>query len=82
MEPNYQNILNFYLVPENDRPVVSGAREGVAVMLSCSGLVSEERGSRYCSVVTQETEVTRTGPGDKLLEVSEDGGQTVILRGG
>ena len=81
MEPNYQNILNFYLVPENDRPIVSGAREGVVVMLSCSGLVSEERGSRYCSV-TQETEVTRSGPGDKLLEASEDGGQTVILRGG
>ena len=39
-----------------------------------SGVISEERGSRYsASVIAEE---------DKLLEVGEDGGQTVILRGG
>ena len=40
-----------------------------------SGVISEERGSRYtgASVIAEQ---------DKLLEVAEDGGQTVILRGG
>ena len=39
-----------------------------------SGVISEERGSQYSTSVIAEQ--------DKLLEVAEDGGQTVILRGG